>query len=126
MSFKQICEETKHERKCFETEDEAKAEVKWIEEKGYGDDIINSGNGKFLIFFCPTCKAYHVKPNFNSHPSTTCLDSNNRPKDEYPTKEDAEGCLKHMREKSNKGFNLHVYACPKCGKFHLTHKNYEN
>ena len=126
MSFKKICDETRHERKCFDNEDEAKAEVLWMLDKGYGRDIENSGNGKYLVFYCSSCKAYHIKPNFNSRPSPTCRDSNNRPKDEYKTEEDAEGCLKHMREKFNRGFDLHAYRCPKCGKFHLTHKDYRN
>ena len=81
-------------------------------------------NFKLEPYQCKKCGYFHLgRVDRNTHnEKSTCLDSNGRYKDKYPTQEDALRRAEIIKEE--KGITLFTYKCPYCMKWHLTHTRY--
>ena len=79
---------------------------------------------KLEPYQCKKCGYFHLgRADRNTHNErSSCLDSNGRPKDGYPTQEDAQRRAEIIKEE--KGITLFTYKCPYCMNWHLTHTRY--
>ena len=81
---------------------------------------------EFTVYYCENCKMFHISPKERETKCylSECLDSNGQPKQSYLTEKEANTRRDIIFKE--KGKKLNVYKCSNCGKFHLTHKNYNN
>jgi hypothetical protein len=72
---------------------------------------------------CKECGLWHLAPKASDTPTkkSNCLDSKDKPKDCYTTKQSAEKRIAILiKEKTSKPGVLTVYACDKCDGWHIT------
>lgn len=100
----------------YESEEEALEAIKYLKKK-------HIFNNPMVVYKCPTCGYFHLSPKSRQTKSVTCgcLDSNNKQKQLYETKESAQRRADII--KKEKRVELYVYPCPSNKGFHLTHKN---
>ena len=80
---------------------------------------------EFTVYFCDTCKLYHISPKDRQTRSfqSSCLDSSGKPKQSYLTEDEA--ILRRDIILNEKGVELFSYKCDKCNYYHLTHKIFD-
>ena len=98
--------------KSYESENEEEEAIEYVKAT-YGNEQVK--------YLCQKCGFWHLSPKDRQTPNhkSSCLDSNGKPKQAYPTRETALRRAEIIYEE--KGIRLYVYHCEDCGEWHLTH-----
>lgn len=98
--------------KSYKSKNEAEEAIEYVKATYENEQV------KYL---CQKCGFWHLSPKDRQTPNhkSSCLDSNGKPKQAYPTRETALRRAEIIYEE--KGIRLYVYHCEDCGEWHLTH-----